>query len=102
MSFIQGTDVVLEAVFTDGRTKARIQPTEVELRISRPDRSLEVRKLSLGTVQYGSVQMGGNGYFAVVDTSGWYGIWHYQFNSTGPSKTFEQKSFTVRKALTAA
>jgi hypothetical protein len=90
-----GTVVRATAVFTDADTGDPVLPTEVVLRIERPDGDVEERRLSTGQVLRDPVVPGG--FYADLDTlAGPPGTWHYQYENSGAARVTRRQSLTIR------
>jgi uncharacterized protein YfaS (alpha-2-macroglobulin family) len=97
MSYIQGTQVHVSAVFTDHITDLPVDPAEVKLTIEKPSGDTEVRTLSGGSVTNDPLAVGK--FTSTIDTTPEYGTWFYQFESTGVEATVGRRAITVRKRI---
>ena len=102
MSYIQGTDVELEARFSspdpaNPRVYVPYDPPEVRLTIKRPDGTVQQFTRTGG----GLARVGPGHYTYRLDTSPATGTWEYQFENPGESSTVQRKQITVRSRIGA-
>jgi len=103
MSFVQGTIVRINAIFTtEEEPHTPIEPTEVTATVSYPDpgsssgaKITTTHLLSLGEV-FNDPDIAG-GYYCDIDTTPAAGTWVYSFESSGPSRGVGKSTFHVRR-----
>jgi hypothetical protein len=99
MSYVQGTEVRLQADFRDTNTNEPFDPPDVLLTVVPPTDPPFTATLVDGEVMNDASRVGR--FFYVLDTSAEPGTWRYQFENLGGGRTVQRKEITVTKRLTA-